>query len=344
MGLYKRGKVWTMTFTYRGRQYLKSTKTGDQRLAQRIYDKVRGEIAENRWFEKLPGEDKSFGDMVEKFKEESIPKRSYAVYTSVLRTLFEAFRDYPLASITPNIVNRFKKQLKNKGEKTATINQRIRILKRMFNVATGEWEWFKENPIRFVHLEREGKKRDRWATQKEEEIIFSHSPLWLRELMILALNTGLRISEICNLQIPHVDLSRKIISIIETKNDQPRIIPLNQEAYDLLREKLKVRSISSNHVFQFKGKSIQKHIIEIAFRGVCLVGEIEDFHFHDLRHTFATRLAQAGIDLYKIQVLLGHKSPSMTQRYAHHDSESLRSSVEVLDTLSKSDHFQKAHG
>jgi site-specific recombinase XerD len=59
----------------------------------------------------------------------------------------------------------------------------------------------------------------------------------------------------------------------------------------------------------------------------------EDFHFHDLRHTFATRLVQSGIDLYKVQQLLGHKSPIMTQRYAHHYPESLRDGVEILDRL-----------
>ncbi|HET6675963.1 MAG TPA: tyrosine-type recombinase/integrase, partial [Nitrospiraceae bacterium] len=56
-----------------------------------------------------------------------------------------------------------------------------------------------------------------------------------------------------------------------------------------------------------------------------------DLHFHDLRHTFATRLVQAGVDLYKVQRLLGHKSPAMTQRYAHHYPESLRDGVEILD-------------
>jgi site-specific recombinase XerD len=63
---------------------------------------------------------------------------------------------------------------------------------------------------------------------------------------------------------------------------------------------------------------------------------IEDFHFHDLRHTFARRLVQEGVDLYKVQRLLGHKSPVMTQRYAHHYPESLRGGVNMLDRLARS--------
>ena len=61
--------------------------------------------------------------------------------------------------------------------------------------------------------------------------------------------------------------------------------------------------------------------------------QIEDFHFHDLRHTFATRLVQAGVELYKVQRLLGHKSPVMTQRYAHHYPESLHDGVKTLDRV-----------
>ncbi len=73
-----------------------------------------------------------------------------------------------------------------------------------------------------------------------------------------------------------------------------------------------------------------------SFRLALSKAKIEEFHFHDFRHTFATRLVQAGIDLYKVQQLLGHKSPIMTQRYAHHYPESLRDGVEILDRLRES--------
>jgi len=330
VALYKRGRVWQMSFVYEGKRYRRSTETEDPKLAQKIYDKVKGQVAEGKWFEKLPGEDKSFEDMVTKFAEENIPQRSNAVYTSVLKTLSKAFNG-PLTKITPNVVNKFKRDLRDQGEKSASINHKIRILKRMFNVSTNEWAWFKENPIRFVHLEREEAKRDRWITPKEEEVILSYCPNWLKEIVIFDLHTGLRLSELCNLRIPHVDLFKRTISIVESKNDEPRIIPLNQRAFSILKEKLKVRSISCDHVFQLNGKPLKKHIIQFAFRGVCLATGTEDLHFHDLRHSFATRLVQAGEDLYKIQKLLGHKSPNMTQRYSHHSPESLRSSVERLD-------------
>jgi integrase len=70
-----------------------------------------------------------------------------------------------------------------------------------------------------------------------------------------------------------------------------------------------------------------------AFRLAPKKARIHDFHFHDLRHTFATRLVQSGVDTYNVQRLLGHKSPTMTQRYAHHDPESLRDGVGILDQV-----------
>ena len=77
---------------------------------------------------------------------------------------------------------------------------------------------------------------------------------------------------------------------------------------------------------------IDKRFVSLSFHYTARKAKVEDFRFHDLRHTFATRLVQSGKDLYKIQRLLGHKTPSMTQRYAHHYPESLRDAVEVLDS------------
>ena len=86
-------------------------------------------------------------------------------------------------------------------------------------------------------------------------------------------------------------------------------------------------------VFHFDGEPITIYHIQRFFKLACQEPGIKDLHFHDLRHTFATRLVQAGEDLYKVQVLLGHKGAAMTQRYAHHYPESLRGSVEILDQL-----------
>ena len=125
---------------------------------------------------------------------------------------------------------------------------------------------------------------------------------------------------------------RKTILIRETKNGKPKTIPLNKTALGILETKAKVVSIRSKIVFHsMSGTKIDKHNLRRAFVIAMEKAGIEDFTFHGLRHTFATRLAQSGVDLYKISKLLGHKDIKTTQRYSHHCPESLRDGVEMLE-------------
>jgi integrase len=113
-------------------------------------------------------------------------------------------------------------------------------------------------------------------------------------------------------------------------------VPLNQTVMALLTEKAKVRHIKTALVFpSLAGTRLDPNHLRRALRPAMAKAGIVNCHFHDLRHTFATRLVQAGVDLYKVQRLLGHKSPLMTQRYAHHYPESLRDGVEILDRRSQ---------
>jgi len=121
-------------------------------------------------------------------------------------------------------------------------------------------------------------------------------------------------------------------AIIMAKNGKPRTIPLNQIALDILVEKSKVRNIKHDLVFTSSvGTKIDCDNLRRTFESVLKKADIQNFHFHDLRHTFATRMAQKGIDLYKIAKLLGHKDIRMTQRYSHHCPDSLRDGVQILE-------------
>ena len=122
------------------------------------------------------------------------------------------------------------------------------------------------------------------------------------------------------------------MTVLESKNGEKRTIPLNKTVSGLLKSRSKVREIRSNCVFiSSTGRRIDQGNLRRAFGKARKKADIEDFRFRDLRHTFATRLVQTGVDLYKVQKLLGHKTPQMTQRYAHHYTESLRDGVDVLD-------------
>ena len=111
-------------------------------------------------------------------------------------------------------------------------------------------------------------------------------------------------------------------------------MPLNKAAFNLLCRKSeeKVRSVKGIVFVSNAGTKIDASNLRRDYNKTLEKAEIEDFKFHDLRHTFATRLAQKGVDLYKISKLLGHKDIRMTQRYAHHCPESLRVGVEILES------------
>ncbi len=176
-------------------------------------------------------------------------------------------------------------------------------------------------------------ERDRWLTKDEEIELLENCPQWLSEIVVFALNTGLRKDELLSLEWYRVDLKRKTILIKKTKNGKPKTLPLNRIALDVLEQRSKVRTIKNELVFfNSKGTKINGYTLSRTFKNITEEAGIKDFRFHDLRHTFATRLAQAGVDLYKISKLLGHKDIKMTQRYAHHCPDSLRDGVEILES------------
>ncbi|MEW6375606.1 MAG: phage integrase SAM-like domain-containing protein [Thermodesulfobacteriota bacterium] len=142
MGLFKRGSVWWMDFVYKGTRIRRSVETKDRKLAQRIYDKVKGEIAEGKWFERLLGQDKTFKELMEKYMLEHSPKKSpkqHIRYKSSLGHLSPYFEGFALTEITPKMINEYK--VKRYGEKAApgTINRELNLMRHAFSMAVKEW-------------------------------------------------------------------------------------------------------------------------------------------------------------------------------------------------------------
>jgi integrase len=177
---------------------------------------------------------------------------------------------------------------------------------------------------------------ERWLTLEEENKLLESSLDWLKAIMSFGIATGLREGEILDLKWSLVDLSRRTITILEQKNQAPDTLPLNERALNILKERSRMRPDGTEFVFcTQKGTRIGSRNLLRAFYSALRKSKIKPLRFHDLRHTFATRLVQAGVDLYTVQKLGRWKNISMIMRYAHHHSESLRAGVEVLDTVGK---------
>jgi len=351
MGLYKRGGVWWMRFNHQERQIRRSTETTNKRLAERIEAKVLTQMAEGKWFERSVGADKTLQDLFYRYISEhsslNKAKRTARQDRGFAKEMLAFFGDVPITEISPSGVSAYKVHLRTKGLAAATINLQRGFLRHAFKKALLEWEWVRENPVEKVSSEKVSNARDRWLTLDEEKKLIDACVIyatgkgnvmaphyWLQEIVVFALNTGMRQGEILSLSWPDVDLFKRTATVVRSKNGEKRTIPLNRKAFAVCKAKALGREITKGYVFASEvGTKILARNLHRAFCDAKKRAEIEDFRFHDLRHTFATRLAQAGIDLYKIAKLLGHKDIKMTQRYSHHYHESLRDGVEVLDGL-----------
>jgi len=351
MGLYKRGQAWWMSFTYKGKQHRVPTETKDKRLAEKIFHKVMTEIQEGKWFERAAHSDKTIGNLLDKYLNEySIPNKAASTVrgdTVIIKEMKGIFGSTLLKDFTPSLISSYKTQCREKGLSPASINHRRTLLRHAFNLAIREWQWCRENPAERVSRDKVRNERDRWLTLEEESKLLNccvlhptrkdnqiESLYWLQEIVLFALNTGMRQDEILSLEWQNVDLFRKTVLVVKSKNGEKRTIPMNQKVFTLLKEKAKRNYNKNKFVFpsEVNTKILRRNLMR-AFYNATDRSNIEDFRFHDLRHTFATRLAQAGVDLYKIAKLLGHKDIKMTQRYSHHCPDSLRSGVEVLDKI-----------
>ena len=338
MGLYKRDLVWWMSFTHQGRQIRRSTETEDKKLAQRIFDKLRGEIAEGKWFESLPGESYRFSDLMNKYLIEysviNKAKTSHKRDKSLMEHLVKAFGSLYLTDITPVIISEYKIQRRVEGASPRTINYELTLMSHAFNIAIKEWEWVQDNPVKRVKKERVHNTIERWLSLDEEKRLINASPKWLQDIIIFAIHTGLRQSEILDLKWFQVDLNRCTVTIHEQKNRCIDTLPLNETAMGVLRERKQTASGPNSFVFPNKNNNRKgnRDLLK-AFYVALERAKIESFRFHDLRHTFATRLVQRGVGIYEVQKLGRWKNTSMVMRYAHHYPESLRSAIQVMDGI-----------
>jgi len=339
MGIYKRGKTWWMSFSYDGRQVRRSTETDDRKLAEKIYHKVMTEVAEGKWFERPRDEEKTFGELMEKYMDEHsvLKKRSTSRDTASLKHLLPFFNNYTLTVLAqrPELINRYKVERLKSGAAPATLNRELALMKHAFSLAVREWQWVQDNPVKKTSMEKEKPPKDRWLTGDEEKSLLTVMPPWLRDVTLFAVDTGCRRGEILSLPWKCVDLEKKVVTIFGQKTGEWRGIPLTDRIHEMLLVRsttMKVRPFQNDVVFTNPlGMPLNIHELRWSFEEALKKACIEEFRFHDLRHTFATRLAQNGVDLFTIQKLLGHKSYATTQRYTHHYTESLRRGISVLD-------------
>jgi integrase len=243
----------------------------------------------------------------------------------------------PLTEIlAPRIAEYRLQRLTRKSERTghqlapASVNRELAVLRAVLRLAADEdCGYLKKAPR--VRMEKEPQGRLRFLTEAEagrllavcrkaaEHPVAPRRSPQLYPVVALALNTGMRKGEIMGLEWDRIDFSRGVLQLEMTKNGTRREIPMNQAVYDVLTALPRI------------GGRLFRGSVRKAFEGALERAGIKNFHFHDLRHTFASWLAMRGRPLKEIQELLGHKSITQTERYAHLAPERLREAVATLE-------------
>jgi site-specific recombinase XerD len=261
-------------------------------------------------------------------------KRTYEDDAQRTPWLVSAFRDRSADSITPrDLEHHVARIAEERGWAPASVNRYRALISLIFRLGIENGK-VKENPARLVKPRAVNNARTRWLSPEEEanlrRAIETRYPEHIAELA-LALNTGLRRGEMYSLTWENVNLFRRVLTIPRSKNGETRHVPINSVALSALVELRKRGNGTGQVVRNLQGDPLSdpRHWFEPA---LC-VAEIRGFSWHCLRHTFASRLVMAGVDLRTVQELLGHKSIAMTVRYSHLAPEHTLAAVERLATV-----------
>ena len=360
MGLYRRKNSpnWYMAFTCDGLTCNASTGTEDEKTAAEIFRRLEAKIALGQWHPEMmqPKEEKqqyTFEELAEKFGKWAAPRQkswNRTGRTTVVRFV-KLFGDFTLNSFNTNMVEQFQSDETARGQDPGSVNRIVNILKSMFGKAV-EWEMIGEDILKKVRKAKNLKgaaKRLRYLSINECHTLIAACDPHLKPIVITALNTGMRRGEILNIEWDkHVDLKHGFILLTEdiTKNGTRREIPIN----DVLRAVLQglTRRLDVSYVFFDPATGKPYGDIKKSWASAKRRAGIKDYHFHDNRHTFASQLVMAGVDITTVSKLLGHKSLTMTLRYAHlspeHHIEAVRKIGELFTELKSGKNLAKTPG
>lgn len=332
MGVYKVGNNWYIDFYMSGNRYKESVGPVNKTIAKEMLIIRKREVIQGQY--KPKAVQVAFLKMKEQFMEYSKANKrpsSHARDESSMKHLEPFFAGKRLSDIAPFDIEKYKAQRQAAKAAPATINRELGCLRHMFNMAI-KWGKAQKNPVAEVRFLKEPEEKTRILSHEEEAKLLEavragHKAGHLEPIIIMALHTGMRKGEILRLKWADVDFVNGYITVRGTKTGQIRKVPMNR----VLTETLKrvKRSPCCEYVFASGGKPYGD--VKTGWWTALESAGIKNFRFHDLRHTFGSRLGMAGVDIKTIQELMGHEDIKMTMRYSHPTPEHKRRAVEILD-------------
>jgi integrase len=318
MSLRKRGSVWWIDFaTPSGERVRRSAKTGNKVQAQELHDKLKGEV----WrLQKLGDRPRRiWQDAVVRWLREQAHKASIEDDKDKLRWLERYLANRELETINRGLIDAITEAKRAERCSNATVNRTLALVRAILRKCVRDWEWLDRAAA--VRLLKEPSRRIRFLNRHQARILLRELPPHLRDMASFTLATGLRAANVTGLTWDQVNLSRKLAWIHpdQAKARKAIAVPLNDTAVGVVRAQ---KAKHPTRVFTYEGEPIRQVSTRAWYKALKRAG-IEDFRWHDLRHTWASWHVQSGTPLFALQELAGWETEKMVRRYAHLAAEHL---------------------
>jgi integrase len=287
----------------------------------------------------------TFGIALQRYLKEVTPTKKLSTQKGELaksKPLTEFFGKYSLAAINSELAASYRDKRIESGLSNNTVRLELALLGNLFTVAIREWGLgLTYNPISNIRKPSPGEGRDRRLNAEEQTRLMGHidkhSNPMLGWIVRIAIETGMRSSELLTLRRGQVDLARRIARLTDTKNDGARTVPLTKTATEQFRIALAnpIHPIDTDLIFFGEpgrdGKR-RPYSFSTQWGHIRKAAGLSDLHFHDLRHEAVSRLVEGGLSDQEVSAISGHKSMQMLKRYTHLRAEDL---VSRLDSLGR---------
>jgi len=325
VSLLKRGNVW-WAYLYRdGIRYQYSTGTSNRRQAEKVEDKLKQELNDRRFQIVQSDPTMTLGQLAARFIAGGSVRPHHLYH---LKLLLPFFSEFPALRITKSLADEFRKARRNRNQaiKDATINRDLSVLRHILYWAVDE-QLLAANPLTRMKMARERRTRRQVLSVAEEVLLLRTAKDHLRAMIVIALDTGMRRGEITSQKWEDVDFSQKVLFVTRSKTPEgeSREIPLTERLYTFLWEHRRSEGLLIN----FRGQPVR--IVKRAWKTALTNASIRHVRFHDLRHSFNTRLMEAGVMQEIRMALMGHSTGSKIHSlYTHIELPAKREAIRKL--------------
>jgi integrase len=327
--LYKRSRNYSIQLWVDGVRHLKSTGTNIRREAEAIEREFREELNRRRHQIREASPEMTFADLAARFLADGSP-RPY--HLDRLKVLLPHFGEWPIGTISKPSVREYRatRRKEKTGLSETTLNRDIEVLRHLLDWAVDEG-FLTANPLARIRLPKQRRKPRPILKLGEEDKLLVVAAPHLRDIIIAALHSGMRRGELLTQRREHIDLTRRVLLVTHSKTPggEAREIPLTGRLTELFTRLM--CSQPEGLLFTFNGRPIHK--IKTAWKNAIRRAGIRYFRFHDLRHTFNTRLMESGVLQDVRKAIMGHSSgEEVNSLYTHVELPVKREAIRKLET------------